>query len=210
MEQFSIVFTARTGSSYLQTALKNHPHVACLDEDRLVNAMYANKGHVAKGEDIHPQLSGNKKFSGIKVVILQNLYEFDHDFWATNVWDRPMIICTRNPLHSFISFRLVKENNEAWNKLEYQNPVTIDVDDAKEWIAGLKYLLQPFLDRPESKLVLHYEEGVEEMYRKSLYFLGIDYRKPVTSFTKQATRPLEELVTNYDELAQSELGYLLK
>lgn len=113
---------------------------------------------------------------------------------------------------AFFSYRLVKENNEAWFKRVYQKPTTIDIGEAITHIRDVQRLIQPFIEakeKGEKVLVVKYEDGVEEMYRKALEFLGIAYKRPTTAFIKQTVKPIEEMITNYDEVAQSEIGHYL-
>jgi len=180
------MFTARTGSSYLQTAFSNHPNMLCENEMQL--------------EKIHsvPD-SAQITHSGIKI----SLREADKNA------NPPMLICTRNPLCSYISYRLVKENQEAWSKKLYVQPIRIDIEAATRYVASVNKVLQPFLEMQDQILILKYEDGVKANYRKALEFLRVPYQPPNTTHIKQAIKPLHDLVTNYNELKKSRLWYFL-
>lgn len=208
-QQFSLLFLARTGSSYLQTAFNNHPQISCISEEAIVSIIYSGK-RLDPNADLHPRTV--LQYSGIKVpMTVMEKHHLDHGFWKANVWDRPIIVCTRNPLRSFISFMLVRGNNEAWYKKEYTEPVRIDIAEAKYFVRGVAGMLDPFLGMQNQQiLVLRYEDGMDICYRRSLEFLGLEYVPPKSGFIQQTTRPLEELIVNYDELAASSLGSLLR
>jgi hypothetical protein len=208
-QQFSLLFLARTGSSYLQTALNNHPDAACVSEEEIVSIVHGGKT-LAPNIDLHPQVISG--YSGIKVpMTVMERHHLDHGFWKTNIWGRPIIICTRNPLRSFISYKLVKGNDEAWFKVEYTKPVHIDITEAKRFVYGVVRMLDPFIGMQNQQiLILRYEDGMDVCYRQSLEFLGLEYHPPKSGFIQQTTRPLEELVANYDELAESCLASLLR
>lgn len=208
-QQFSLLFLARTGSSYLQTSLNNHPGISCTSEEEIVSIIHGGKT-LDPAVDLHPHVTLG--YSGIKVpMTVMEKHHLDHGFWKTNIWDRPIIICTRNPLRSFISFMLVRGNDEAWYKKEYTKPVQIDITEAKRFVYGVVRMLDPFLGMQNQQiLTLRYEDGMDACYRRSLEFLGLEYEPPRSGFIQQTTRPLEELVTNYDELAASSLGSLLR
>jgi hypothetical protein len=180
------MFTARTGSSYLQTAFSNHPNMICENEMQL--------------EKIHsvPDFA-QITHSGIKI----SLREADKNA------NPPMLICTRNPLRSYISYRLVKENQEVWSKKPYIQPVRIDIKAATRYVADVNKVLQPFLETQGQILILKYEDGMKVNYRKALKFLRVPYQPPNTTLIKQTTKPLCDLVTNYNELKKSRLWYLL-
>jgi hypothetical protein len=208
-QQFSLLFLARTGSSYLQTALNNHPDITCASEEYIVETVHKEK--LDPNLDLHPTISFG--YSGIKVPLtVMEKYDLNHGFWETNVWHRPIIVCTRNPLRSFISYMLVHENNKAWFKREYTKPVYIDIDEAKRFVYGVVRMIDPFINiKNQQILVVQYEDGIDTCYRQSLKFLGLKYKPPKSSFTRQTVRPLKELVINYRELAASDaFGSLLR
>jgi hypothetical protein len=207
--QFSILFVARTGSTYLQDALNNHPNITCTNDDLLVNYAFNGGGDLDPKFDFHPNIVFGH--SGIKVPIdMIRKYPLSHGFWSTNVWDRPMVICTRNPLHSYMSYVLVKNNGSFWYGKDYIRPVTIDVQRAECYIRGMNNILKPFIQlKNQHKLILKYEDGVENCYRKTLDFLEIEYSKPKSMLTRQLTKPLKDMVLNYQEVKRSTIGYML-
>ena len=215
-QKFSILFSARTGSSYLQTALDNHPHISCTNENE-ITSIVCGGGVIKPDYCFHlDNLDIGTKYNGIKVPIgpflaVMEKYPFSHGFWKTNIWGRPIIICTRNPLYSFISYKLVKENNAAWFKKQYTKPVKINIEEAQKFVCDITRILNPFLNmKNERIIILRYEDGMDMCYKKALDFLDVDYQPPVSVFTKQATKPLRELVLNYNELEGSCLGDLLR
>ena len=211
IQRFSLLFAARTGSSYLQTAFNNHPNMLCDNETRFVSIIYKDSQHITPNEKAHliPD-SAQITHSGIKIPVnLQRIYQFKHHFWRDNVFKKPMLICTRNPLRSYISWQLVRENQDKWSHKSYVQPVQIDIKAATRYVAGVNKMLQPFLEMQGQVLILKYEDGVKVNYRKALKFLGVPYRPPQTTLIKQTIKPLHDLVANYSELKKSRLWYFL-
>ena len=262
IRRFSLLFTARTGSSYLQTAFMNHPNMFCGNESRWnrnrhtqkLNGRYGPGGRepvgnlerIISASDLNERIhyvptTSTITHSGIKVPLqlmihLQNISPsvddivrvdhqwpnksglgfspkhartFRHHFWRNNVFGKPILVCTRNPLRSYISWQLVKKNQDRWSHKPYDQPVQIDIKAATRYIAGVNKMLQPFLEMQSRVLILKYEDGVKVNYRKALKFLGVSYRPPSTTHVKQTTKPLRDLVVNYGELKKSRLWYFL-
>lgn len=207
MRQFSILFFGRSGSSYLRSALNNHSEIYCASEAQFAPA---NRDIVDLNQDLHPFVVSG--YSGIKVPLqLVDGYPLDHGFWETNVWHRPIIICTRNPLRRYISFSLVRGNDYSWTKIAYSKPVHINISEARRFVMWSLRTLRLFVKlKGLQVLILRYEDGVDVCYSRALEFLGVNYEPPESYLTKQTTLPLEELIINYDELYTSNLGYLLK
>jgi len=208
-EQFSILFIARSGSSYLQDTLNNHPNITCTNEDMFVNHIYFNRS-LNPDYDYHP--CTRHGYSGIKVPLtILEKHPLGSSFWENNIFRKPVIICTRNFLLSYISYELVKANNSAWSQLKYKNPILINISDAMRYIKTLNEMLEPFKHLSNQKILwLNYEDGVENNYYKALNFIGAHKYKPVVSYTKQTDREYKHLIINYEQMMKSPLGSFLK
>ena len=229
IQRFSLLFSLRTGSSYLQTAFMNHPNMFCSNESRWMQTRQKSN------EKVHHVPAISKiTHSGVKVPltpaiiiaafptfrwplswahlaknplsIRQAESPFKQHFWRNNIFKKPILICTRDPLRSYISWQLVQKNQNKWSHRPYDQPVRINIKAAARFVAHTNKMLQPFLETQGQILILKYEDGVKVNYRKALKFLGVPYQPPQTDYIQQTTKPLYDLVINYNELKKSTAG----
>lgn len=199
---------ARTGSSYLVDALNRHSQISCQNEkytDQFLKNLRTQEMNI---QHLWPTTS--KKLMGCKIPInKQHEYPFDDytEFWET-VFDTPTILVNReDEFARYVSIKLVFANGMAWYKMKYSKKVAINIEDA---LYSMKHAERSYQDY-KNKLTDRFCEVIYERiiegddYAKALKFLGVYYEKPQSSFTKQRTRSLQEMIINYDELLDSPL-----
>lgn len=205
--KFSILFPIRTGSTVLQTSLNNHPSIICGSEDafnqQIVFPMRKNGTQWPDSKSIGISFPLTYEFethSGMKIPIgLSEFVPLTHPFWS-EVFGHKVIFCLRNLVEVFISMKLVAENGDHWRLVEYQNPIKFNSQEAKEFITYMTGLIQKIISRCSDIRFIHYADGPQRCYRKALDYLGVEHFPQTTHITKQRTKPIEELISNYKQV----------
>ena len=217
-QSFVVFAEMRTGSNFLEANLNAVPGVICYGE--AFNPAFvgnANKqallgvGLVERDADPQVLLKAMRR----QDVLTGFRYFHDHDPRVFGlVVDDPTVakvILTRNPLESYISWKIAKESNQ-WRTTSAANLKTarpkFEIGDFRARVDGLQAFQRLLLNRMQSSgqtaFYLDYDDVLDLSVINGLAaYLGVAGRleKLDLSFKKQNPEPIREKVSNPAEMA---------
>lgn len=222
ISRFVILFTGRSGSSYLTSLLDSHPNIICEGE------MLAEIVHV--GEPPEKQLSWSRQF--FKATRPREIRSVGYKTKLSDVVDpggfwrllddlgvrlihliRPNLV---KQVVSALNAERLHERTGQWNiQNEGERLGRLSVDRERfegllqNRVAGEKQLAASVAEmgRPAKQVV--YEELLrkpEETLQEVYDFLDVPYRPVVSRFKKHTPDDLRAVVTNFDELKRHYAG----
>jgi LPS sulfotransferase NodH len=227
--RFVVICRARTGSNFLMWLLDSHPQIWIVSEpfgpDELrktwVSEQIHQNGLVAYIEE---QLQPKPGDIGAGLKILYDQLEPAYaQTW--NLPDLPQVttylqagqafkvmhLKRRNTLKALVSSKIVSINQTyiLFNQKKRDDNIQIELtaDECEAEFAQVAALEERYdrLFAGHELLELFYEDlttNTEIESRRILDFLGFDYRRLKPMTVKQNVRPLNQVITNYDELKQ--------
>jgi LPS sulfotransferase NodH len=213
--KFIILTRSRTGSNLLVDYLNSHRRVFARNEifRRLEGREYQALWRSLFGK--HP--------SHIRAVGCKIFYDHPLDAADNGVWDalerdrtiRVIHLVRENILRSVVSQRIAEKNND-WFQKRKRKPAPAGAEE-KRIRLDFAELLREFEQttqwqrqgearfKEHDSLKISYEEltrDADTAFARVCRFLGLDYRRPATSFKKQNPEQLSALVENFGELRE--------
>jgi hypothetical protein len=214
---FVILCLGRTGSMYLQGLLDSHPGIRCFDElfsdnPRAGDEHFVNSTHTEPREYVEeltrdlPQRAVGFKLPYNSLRAYPDAFDLLHDPEL-----RVIRLRRENLLAQYVSWRLLKRTGIAHSTHGRYDDVRITVDP-EQCIDQLD--VRVFQDRVLDEIArgnpvleISYEEIVAgERLEEVQRFLGVDPWPLSSWFEKLRSRPLPEVIENWDELADSLAG----
>jgi hypothetical protein len=203
---FVIVAMGRTGSTMLTGMLDSHPQIECRGELFKPGGEFQHSGLSRRPYLERAAYLTNAPVKGFKMPfdwILDHPGIFD-DLLALGY--RVIRLTRVSPVEQFASALLAQKNN-AWNSEEPYAAQSIEIDP---WnfltFLGTASLANVAMDRMTAqfqRLYLTYESLGDAQTRASLLrFLGVAQHALTTSTVRSRVVPLQEAVTNYQELVR--------
>ena len=214
---FLILCLGRTGSTHLQALLDSHPRVRCLDE-LFSNSLYAAESHYAHAGEPSPRgyvaratAEVSEPVVGFKLP-LNSVKAFPESLELLHDAELKVIrLSRRNLLAQYVSQQLKGQTGVSHSvQGDYGEP-RIRLKPA----AALRHLQNAaFQERLLDELARHnpvfrldYEQLVAQERLDELQgFLEVEPVELRSWFQKLRTRPLPEVVTNWDEVAEALRG----
>ena len=214
-EPVFILSTRRTGSNLLLDLLNSMPEASFAGEILNHRMAYGlRKNHVSKSAVLrHVRHSINacpKKICGAKLIKthLENHRLSPEDLLEIYPHARFIILYRRSLIEQFVSLKIAQRTDIwQWRK-DFIPPKNISISIAE--LAGYCLDIKTFYGKlleecPPQSLLLEYErlaENPQEVFEDRVFsFLGVPSSTVKTSHVKQNTRPLHEIIRNYDEIA---------
>ncbi len=223
-EKVVILGKQRTGSSLLVTLLRSHPHLELKGE--AFRLLYGNSCRSVWNENF------GKKLPWLKYMGFKLFYNHPDDSEDREVWDfikndttiRIIHIKRKDLLRTYVS-KLIAEKTGAWRSsqekkgVDFKKQVEIDIEDCIDNLRNsvqveTEFGIAMFPNHPY--LELTYEElttDIQGTMSKVLEFLEVKKIKVNSPLKRQNPEGLNELVSNYDDLAEAlrktEFGYLV-
>lgn len=214
---FVILCLGRTGSTHLQELLNSHPDVCCFDE-LFSTAEYAAGWHYANAGDRSPsEYVGlltdrvSEPVAGFKLP-LASVRAFPESLELLHDPELKVVRLTRrNLLAQYVSQQLKGSTGVSNSRQgEYGQPtMRIDPAAVARHLRNATYQerLLDELSRHNPVFRLDYEQLVRgERLDQLQRFLGVRPTRLSSSLKKLRTKPLPELVGNWDEVAESLRG----
>lgn len=222
---FAIVADIRTGSTLLAASLNRHPQVRCYgelfhSEDLPDNCIEGFDRSRAPARAIleHAMQAPGVRACGFKAMIFLPLPGSRR--WV-DAWRRlrevpglrVIFLTRRDRLAQYASLEVVRHtgvfhpyDNDRVYRPENRPVITIDPDELRSWMrerdAQMRRRREILHGVPA--LDLEYETLTERWQRSTTCiqrFLGVDVQPLEQKKKKQEPRPLNEVISNYDELA---------
>ena len=210
MRPFIIAFVGRSGSSFLQGLIDDHPDAKCQGE-------------------IISQFQKDDPLSAVRKLLDQAIHSADvqvsgFKYGNANVTDGPKItdlfreygysavhLTRQNRLDQYISMKLAMQNNSWRSDAGAYEAVSFVADPEHiERYIGLfeehdKLILEEISDLPKMRLT--YEQLIEPGgHNAVLDFLGLHRRSLVSRFIKQRSGTQRDAILNYDEMRERFCG----
>jgi LPS sulfotransferase NodH len=227
MVPFTIVADLRTGSTLLATTLDRHPQVRCYGElfhpddlpdnrpsnleatrcsaDELLRAALGRSGHRARG------------FKAMSFLPLESAGRWPDAWEAMHRVPRLRVVwlTRRDRLAQYASVVIARRtgvfhphDHDDLYRPERRPSVRIDPAELRAWVGDRDALLArrrrqlhgaPSLELEYEKLTEDWEASIARVQQ----FLGVDVLPLEPAKRRQETRPLAEVIRNYDELVRS-------
>jgi LPS sulfotransferase NodH len=236
LTKFVILSIPRSGSNYLCGTLNSHPEILChheiFHEKAIYYALDRRNGELDLGtvetRDLNPKQFIDRLWQhnfqaaavGFKLLSGQNPKAFDLVLKDKSI--KKILLMRQNKIRTYVSLAIAKQTGiysqlrDRERKNEVQSSVEIDIDSLRDHLKKTDDYYQRLIDRMEvskqSFLKVIYEdifsERSEETQKSILEFIGVSPKPEYLQVThlKQNSKPLYELISNYEEIKSQLLG----
>tara|TARA_A100001201_G_C4057187_1_gene191548 strand:- start:389 stop:1024 length:636 start_codon:yes stop_codon:yes gene_type:complete len=196
----ALVSTPRSGTHYLRMSLDNHPKMRWTGEF-FRNCMSISKSYERIKSYIYNGLCSTviDHFDCVGFVWHLNL-KSDLSFSAV---DKIILLERKYRLAQFVSLKIAQKTDQWYNVITTEK-IEIEKEEFFSYINEQDKLYKNFKSLGLEYKIVYYEDlcnNFDQTICSIQEYLGVDYFKVTPSkFLKQETRPLREVIKNYEEM----------
>lgn len=214
--KFIILCHPRSGSSYLNSLLNNHPHISSFGEAAITKTANKKLNGISFTTYLHKYIY-TEKHNSIKAVGIKFFYEHDSiapdflEYLSKEKSIRIINLVRKDILKSYTSW-LIATKTSTWLQFDSKNKIKVDnkriyvspelfINYRESLKEEFKFYKEYF--KSHKILSLSYEDltkDVDAELNKTLLFLGVKPVKLKSFFQKQNPEAMEELIENYSEV----------
>ena len=201
----AIVSTPRSGTHYLRLTLDNHPKMRWIGEffrSKKANRKYPTKKHEERIRSyIYNDLSSTaiNHFDCVGFVWHLTL---DSDLPTSNV-DKFILLKRRDILYQLISL-LIATKTGNWRDTKSTEQIELNIAQLRYFIDRQEKLYNDFENWGVDYKTVFYEDlcdNFEETHKSIQEYLELKHFKlKPSSLIKQETRPIQKIISNYEEV----------
>jgi hypothetical protein len=235
MQNFIILFENRSGSTVIKEALDYHKDISMIDEifcwqcEEMIDIrkFYIQKLKIKKTVDINFDVTPIIKnvfqdYNGFKLCIRDQLYNNNPAWEYLKNNSKQIFLYRKNKVKQFVSLTrgyLTKiwHLNQNESRRQQEGKIPIDIKEL-EWFIKYSYSQENFFKNLFKDLISISYEDIENDIHDVLYkiqnFLEIQPENLKINLQKINTKPLSEVVLNYNELknwcSKTEYNWMIK